>query len=439
MEITGTDNLTKFLKNNQKNRRLLLKTALLTVFAFVAVNSVRIFQNLKSKATEAPFCFAHISDVHVGGTGNPVENFTSAVDKFNRMTGLFFVVNTGDIADTAAENEFRAYKEITNLSQKNINTISGNHDNPNLSVFESIIGPKNFNFVYQTYRFIGLNTMAIDFGWLDGQLTAASSAGQKIVVFGHLPVTANRNHTWVNLSEENKTALKSRFQQYQILAYLSGHLHESYRIDEQDIAYIGTPNLNSGSYQWICLNGRQISNLPIAFSETPPGVTLGQPEPTATQNPGSPTLTVTPSLTLTPVPGTPTATRTPTPTSTPSTSNTIYFKADFLGFSSEDVGISVTIKVKDNDFSKALVLSDDGKSEAVSLEGLEVGENYDFLLSSTGFLTGKKSLTLKAGRNPASGYLDFGTIGTGDLKNDNQINGLDWSLMKSNYGESGEE
>jgi hypothetical protein len=49
-------------------------------------------------------------------------------------------------------------------------------------------------------------------------------------------------------------------------------------------------------------------------------------------------------------------------------------------------------------------------------------------------------LTITAGQNPpAGGYLDFGLLKAGDLNGDDQINGLDWSLLKNQYGESGQE
>lgn len=101
--------------------------------------------------------------------------------------------------------------------------------------------------------------------------------------------------------------------------------------------------------------------------------------------------------------------------------------------------IKVSLSAVDNGFTKDIILPDNGQVENVGLEGLTVGRTYDFILSCIGYLSQKMSVTLVSGRNPSSGYLDFGTLRPGDLNGDGQINGLDWSIMKMNYGESGEE
>jgi len=132
-------------------------------------------------------------------------------------------------------------------------------------------------------------------------------------------------------------------------------------------------------------------------------------------------------------------TSTPGPEPTPTGGATLYIKASFEGSTTSQSPMLVTLKTKDTDFSKTVVLSEEGESEEIILEGLSVGQSYEFLISSFGFLTNKQPLTLSTGRNPASGFLDFGTLKSGDLNDDNQINGLDWSWMKLNYGENGEE
>lgn len=194
---------------------------------------------------------------------------------------------------------------------------------------------------------------------------------------------------------------------------------------------------SSGTF-WCCSGGcgygtpqpfvTPIAGCALPTATQPPG----GPTATATQPPSGPTSTLAPTLTPEPT--------TPYPTATGVPGEILYLKANFQGFSSGDEEeFGVTLKAKDTDYATSLILPADGKSEAIGLEDLEVGETYDLVLSSWGFLSVKKSLTVRDGRNPASGYFDFGTLRTGDLNGDNQINGLDWSLMKLNFGESGEE
>lgn len=153
---------------------------------------------------------------------------------------------------------------------------------------------------------------------------------------------------------------------------------------------------------------------------------------------------VTPSSgTATNVPGTPTATSSPDspePTVEPEPvySENLFIKADFEGLPEDSRDVAVTIRTGNN-YSQTVVLSKEGKSGPIPAIGLTVGQDYDFILSSWGFLSVRKSHKLLAGRNPASGFLDFGTLRTGDLNGDNQVNGLDWSLMKLNFGENGQK
>ncbi len=128
------------------------------------------------------------------------------------------------------------------------------------------------------------------------------------------------------------------------------------------------------------------------------------------------------------------------PTTTPGPgSQVLYFKTKFEGFSfGNQPKMLTTIKVSGLNFSQTLVLPENGESPGIEIP-ITAGRSYDFLLSAPGFLTAKKSLSINSGRNPASGFLDFGTLKSGDLNDDNQINGLDWSWMKLNYGENGEE
>ena len=143
------------------------------------------------------------------------------------------------------------------------------------------------------------------------------------------------------------------------------------------------------------------------------------------------------------------ATATPTPSAGPSATATptidasipyLVFRVKFEGFSdSAQPKMAVTLKVKNTDFSKTIIITGGvNATEPIYLSGFVPGNNYEFLLSSWGFLTVKKSLALNTGHNEHN-QIDFGELKAGDLNGDNQINGIDWSLMKAHFGESGEE
>jgi hypothetical protein len=158
------------------------------------------------------------------------------------------------------------------------------------------------------------------------------------------------------------------------------------------------------------------------------------------------TVGVTPSPSPTPS-GLPTPTPSGTPTPTPSGSATpspspsgatLNFKARFTGLTEDKRSLKVTLTAKNTSWTQEAVTQSNGTYSGISLVGLTVGQTYDFVLSAHPYLIAKKSLTITTGVNPSSGFLDFGELKTGDLNKDNEINGLDWSLMKMSFGRSGE-
>jgi len=146
------------------------------------------------------------------------------------------------------------------------------------------------------------------------------------------------------------------------------------------------------------------------------------PTPSPTSNP------LTPSPTLPP----------PSPTLPPSNSS-LNLKAGFQGAFTNQSLLGKVVAQGTNFIAHAILINQQ-VLQNLALGGLNPNQNYDFALSSIPFLGNRKSLTLKQGANPGTaGVLDFGALRTGDLNGDGQINGLDWSLMKLNYGQSGEE
>jgi len=159
------------------------------------------------------------------------------------------------------------------------------------------------------------------------------------------------------------------------------------------------------------------------------------PEPSVTQ--GGATATPTRTASPTPTSG---ANLTPTPSPTPGQpgSLTLVVAARVQGFDANHQPQALaTIKAKNTSFSKTFILPESGVSEEIDLTGLQAGQNYDFVFTIWGFLTIKKNITLVAGRNPDIGEYLLGTFKTGDLNGDNQVNGLDYSLMKLGYGQNG--
>jgi len=121
----------------------------------------------------------------------------------------------------------------------------------------------------------------------------------------------------------------------------------------------------------------------------------------------------------------------PSPSSSPSG---ITIKANFQGLPANSQNISFTLVTSNNSWSKAVIMNADGTFANFDFSGLDMTESYDFVLYAHPYLTSKKTINLATGAQT----IDFGTIRTGDLDGNNQVNTLDWSFMKLNFGVDGD-
>jgi len=126
----------------------------------------------------------------------------------------------------------------------------------------------------------------------------------------------------------------------------------------------------------------------------------------------------------------------PSPSISPSPSTSpsgITIKAVFQGLPVNSQNISFTLVT--NNWSKTVIMNADGTFSNFDFSGLDKTKSYDFVLYAHPYLTSKKSINLATGAQT----VDFGTIRTGDLDGNNQVNTLDWSFMKLNFGVDGDQ
>ncbi|HUV42515.1 MAG TPA: metallophosphoesterase [Patescibacteria group bacterium] len=160
------------------------------------------------------------------------------------------------------------------------------------------------------------------------------------------------------------------------------------------------------------------------------------PTPTPSPSPSeSPTTSPSPSESPTTPSPSPSENPSPSAITTPA-EMTLNLKMSFKGRKSEDQGLEMNLLIPEIEITHSLQLKKDGTYDDLSLDDLEPSKNYNFLVHKRPYLSVKKSLKINEGDNPESGFLDFGVLKPGDLNGDNQINGIDWSIMKKKYGQS---
>ena len=137
-----------------------------------------------------------ITDVHAdksasGLTNGPDKEFANRFLKsltyFSTTFKTPFILDAGD---TVTEiNNFPMFLIIAELSAIKIYSTPGNHDYSIADISSNnLVKKKKLVFDYFGYRFIGIDSLNVDFSWLDNELAAGRQAGKKIILFGHLPV-----------------------------------------------------------------------------------------------------------------------------------------------------------------------------------------------------------------------------------------------------------
>lgn len=121
----------------------------------------------------------------------------------------------------------------------------------------------------------------------------------------------------------------------------------------------------------------------------------------------------------------------PNPSASPSG---ITVKASFQGLPADSQNIAFTLVADGADWNKTVIMNPNGTFPNFDFSGLDKTKSYDFVLYAHPYLTAKKTADLATGAQT----IDFGEIRTGDLNGDNQVNTLDWSLMKLNFGQDGD-
>lgn len=226
------------------------------------------FSAVNGTTSEESFCFAHISDAHADYYQ---DNLTAAILYFNNILKPSFIIDTGDtVSNDSGQQNFSLYRQWAELSRSKIYAVPGNHDyQGGINFFINYFGDTKAVFDYNGYRFIGFDSNEkIDYSWIKSQLRGKEGKG---ILFSHMPVSFpdNITHGPPMMSPTDQTEIKKIMVEYQVLAFLSGHLHEpfSYPTVFQlentagKILDIGAPSLgHKNAYQLICLDNGVISN-----------------------------------------------------------------------------------------------------------------------------------------------------------------------------------
>ncbi len=191
------------------------------------------------------FRFAWLSDTHIGSS-TAADDLRAAVRDINTLTGIAFVVISGDITEYGSQEQLALAQDILGGLTVPLHLIPGNHDTKwsesGATDFARIFGSDRFVFDHGGYRFIGLHQGPLmkmgdghfapqDVRWLDE--TLAQVGGQPVIFVTHYPLDDGIAN-WFEVLD--------RLKQVNTQVTLVGHGHGNRRMD-----FEGVPGVMSRS------------------------------------------------------------------------------------------------------------------------------------------------------------------------------------------------
>lgn len=224
-----------------------------------------------------PFRFAFISDTHIGSpNGGAEEDLRRTVADINQMTGIDFVVITGDITELGTDAEIKLAKQILDELKIPYYIIPGNHDSgwseSGGVMFGKVFGNDKFLFEHNGITFIGCASgpyVRMSDGhiprdavvWMNKELKNIDPK-KPLIFLNHYPINNSLDNWYevINLLKEHNT-----------LAILCGHGHSNRAMNFEGIpAVMGRSNLRAkaaiGGYNLVTIRTDS-----MIFAERRPG------------------------------------------------------------------------------------------------------------------------------------------------------------------------
>lgn len=202
--------------------------------------SVFVFLFLLAFSQSPPFRFAFLSDTHIGSpNGTAEEDLRRTVNDINQMTGIAFVVLTGDITELGTNRELELAKQILDGLKVPYYIIPGNHDTgwseSGGLAFSKIFGDDKFHFVYNGVHFLGCasgpyvrmsdgHIPRYHINWLVRELKKIKN--EPVVFLNHYPLDPGLDNWYeaLDLLKQRRTVLA-----------LCGHGHANRQISFEEI------------------------------------------------------------------------------------------------------------------------------------------------------------------------------------------------------------
>jgi outer membrane protein assembly factor BamB/predicted phosphodiesterase len=227
-------------------------------------------------AETGAFRFAWLSDTHVGSSTGE-QDLRAAVRDINSLTGLSFVVHSGDVTEYGSREQLRLAKELLDGLKIPCHVIPGNHDTKwsesGATDFARVWGEDRFVFDHGGFRFIAMHEGPLmkmgdghwapqDVRWLEETLKKLPDPNQPVVFITHYPLDDGIANWFVVLDLLKK---------YNTQVILCGHGHANHKYLFEGVpGVMGRSNLRAnrpvGGFNLV-----EVKDGTMTFSERPIG------------------------------------------------------------------------------------------------------------------------------------------------------------------------
>jgi len=193
------------------------------------VNSKSIAKIAKQDNSDNVITIAFTGDSH--RSFDDLDAFVSSVNDLNKDTQVDFVVHVGDLADFGLPKQYLWSNEYLLKLDVPYIAVIGNHDlvSNGGDAYQQMFGVYNYSFVYDSVKFIAINTNSLEFEnngkvpdihWLRAQLQPNENFGKAVVLFHVAPMHGEFDP---NLIDDFRDALSEN---QNVLFVAHGHMHD---------------------------------------------------------------------------------------------------------------------------------------------------------------------------------------------------------------------
>lgn len=199
------------------------------------------------RGAKLPFSFVQLNDpqLGMGGYAQDTASLSQAVRQINALE-CDFVVVCGDLVHHASDSSYRDFLDITGHLDVPCYLVAGNHDVGNtpdestLTYFRENIGKDYYTFKHGGHAFVVVNTQlwknqiegesSNHDRWFGEVLADFARKRTPVIVAGHHPLFVgypDEEEEYFNLPPGKRAEILGLFVDYGVVAYLSGHRHET--------------------------------------------------------------------------------------------------------------------------------------------------------------------------------------------------------------------